>query len=177
MYNKNNRHKILWPRKKCTGTLSNWSKPLVNWLQLDLSFRRGVKSAAFDKVHVHRSRMRELKFLPGNTQGSVRVSTLNAGELTDFGTAQEIPEKVVHWKNTSWRGIQSKKYVIWRLRNKSGTKSTFPSGSRSVKMRKSNNICLFIPSSSWIGKKPNCFSIALPDHFCSSLFISDQTWT
>lgn len=63
-------------------------------LQLDLSFRRGVKSAAFDKVHVHRSCMRELKFLPGNTQGSMRVSTLNAGELTDFSTAQEIPEKI-----------------------------------------------------------------------------------
>lgn len=62
-------------------------------LQLDLSFRGGVKSAAFDKVHVHRSCMRELKFLSGNTQGSMRVSTLNAGELTDFSTAQEIPEK------------------------------------------------------------------------------------
>lgn len=63
-------------------------------LQLDLSFRRGVKSAAFDEVHVYRSCMRELKFLPGNTQGSMRVSALNAGELTDFSTAQEIPEKM-----------------------------------------------------------------------------------
>lgn len=28
----------------------------------------------------------------------MRVTTLNAGELTDFSTAQEIPEKSGYWK-------------------------------------------------------------------------------